>query len=183
MIGFINTAVTSSPNYNYSAVADLHIFQSTVTHALGFSVSTSRLLATDLNTDIITSNHHEVFLLFLLQTLWTLESKNSSGLTPPTYNWLVTTLELALSLNSDLLYIVSTLQTATIYNTRTVKVSLCHTLPISLRYNTHKDFNSHVKSSQADFLYSSSLRTSRGYPFQRTVSSLNRTNSVTYIAK
>jgi hypothetical protein len=34
-----------------SAIADLHTFQSTVTHALGFSVSTSRLPATDLNTD------------------------------------------------------------------------------------------------------------------------------------
>jgi hypothetical protein len=40
------------PRYRY-----LHTFQFTVAHALGFSVSTSRLLTTD-----ITSNHHEVFL-------------------------------------------------------------------------------------------------------------------------
>jgi hypothetical protein len=32
----------------------------TVTHALAFSVSTSRLLATDLNTETVTSNHYEV---------------------------------------------------------------------------------------------------------------------------
>jgi hypothetical protein len=50
MIGFIGTSVTISLNYyQYSAIADLHTFQFTVTHALGFSVSTSRLLATALN--------------------------------------------------------------------------------------------------------------------------------------
>jgi hypothetical protein len=42
------------------------------------------------------------------------------------------------------------------YNTGTIKVSLNHTLPISLQYITHKVFKSHVESSQADFLYSSS---------------------------
>jgi hypothetical protein len=47
-----------SLNYNlYSATADLHALQFTVAHALEFSVSTSRLLATDLNTQTITSNH------------------------------------------------------------------------------------------------------------------------------
>jgi hypothetical protein len=50
VIGFIGTSVTISLNYNqYSVIADLHTFQFTVAHALGFSVSTSRLLATDLN--------------------------------------------------------------------------------------------------------------------------------------
>jgi hypothetical protein len=49
MIGFIGILVTISPNYNqYSAIVDLHTFQFTVAHALEFSVSTSRLLATDL---------------------------------------------------------------------------------------------------------------------------------------
>jgi hypothetical protein len=63
MIGFIVTSVTISLNYNYySAIAELHIFQFTVAHALEFSVSTSRLLATDLNAETITSNHYEVFL-------------------------------------------------------------------------------------------------------------------------
>jgi hypothetical protein len=44
-----------------------------------------------------------------------------------------------------------------IYNIGTIKVSLNHTLPISLYYSIHKVFKSHVKSSQADFLYSSVL--------------------------
>jgi hypothetical protein len=74
MIVFIGTSVTISLSYNqYSAIADLHTFQSTVAHALGFSVSTSRLLATDLNTETITSNHYE-FLPFLAQSLWTADS-------------------------------------------------------------------------------------------------------------
>jgi hypothetical protein len=45
MIGFIGTSVTSSRNHTYySAIADLHNLQFTVGHALGFYVSTSRLL-------------------------------------------------------------------------------------------------------------------------------------------
>jgi hypothetical protein len=52
-----------SPNHTYySAIADLHTFQSTVAHAVGFSIFISRLLATDLNTETITSDHYEVFL-------------------------------------------------------------------------------------------------------------------------
>jgi hypothetical protein len=75
MIGFIGTSVTDSLNYNqYSAIADLHIFQFTFAHTLGFSVSTSRLLATNLSTETITSNHNEVFLLFLVQSPWTADS-------------------------------------------------------------------------------------------------------------
>jgi hypothetical protein len=35
-----------------------------------------------------------------------------------------------------------------IYNTGTIKVSLNHTLPISLYYSTHEVFKSHVNSSQ-----------------------------------
>jgi hypothetical protein len=45
------------------------------------------------------SNHYEVFLLFLLQSLWNLGTKNSSGLTPPAYDSIVTALELTLSLS------------------------------------------------------------------------------------
>jgi hypothetical protein len=53
MIGFISTLITHSFNCTqihkqYSDIADLHTLQFTVAHALGFSVSTSRLLATDL---------------------------------------------------------------------------------------------------------------------------------------
>jgi hypothetical protein len=63
MIGFIGTSVIISLNYNlYIAIADLHNLQFTFAQALGFSVSTIRLLATDLNTQTITSNHYEVCL-------------------------------------------------------------------------------------------------------------------------
>jgi hypothetical protein len=58
MIGFIGISVTSSLNHiYYSAIADLHNLQFTVTHALEFAVFTSRLLATDLNIETSTSNH------------------------------------------------------------------------------------------------------------------------------
>jgi hypothetical protein len=53
-------------------MADLQNLQFTVAHALEFSVSTSRLLATDLNTENSTSNHYEVFLIFLVQSPWNL---------------------------------------------------------------------------------------------------------------
>jgi hypothetical protein len=69
----------------YSAIADLHIFQFTVAHSLELSVFTSRLLATDLNTETSTRNHYKVFLIFRLQSLWNLGNKNSSGLAPPAY--------------------------------------------------------------------------------------------------
>jgi hypothetical protein len=45
-----------------------HCLQFTLAHALGFSVPTSRLLATDLNTDTITSNTYEVFWVSKLRT-------------------------------------------------------------------------------------------------------------------
>jgi hypothetical protein len=48
-------------------------------------------------------------------------------------------------------------QSSRIYDTGTIKVSLYHTLPISLCYSTHNVFKSRVKSSQADLLYSSVL--------------------------
>jgi hypothetical protein len=71
MIGFIGTSVTISLNYNhYSTTADLHTFQFTFAHALGFSIFTSPLLATDLNTETSTSDHCEVFLPFLVQSPW-----------------------------------------------------------------------------------------------------------------
>jgi hypothetical protein len=65
VIGFINNLHVITTN-NYSTITDFHTFQSTVAYALGFSLSTSRRLATDLNTEIITSNHYEVFLLLRL---------------------------------------------------------------------------------------------------------------------
>jgi hypothetical protein len=73
MIVFISTSVTSSLNHTYySAIADLHNLQFTVAYALGFSVSTSCLLAMDLNTETITSNHYEAFLPFIIQSPWNL---------------------------------------------------------------------------------------------------------------
>jgi hypothetical protein len=68
MIGFMGISVTIFLNYNQcTAIAVLHTFQFTVAHALGFSVSTSRLLATDLNTETSTSDHYEVFFDPILQ--------------------------------------------------------------------------------------------------------------------
>jgi hypothetical protein len=59
--------------------------------------------------------------------------------------------------HSTLISLVSLHQSSWIYNTETIKVSLNHTFPISLHYNTHKVFKSHIKSSQPDLLYSSLL--------------------------
>jgi uncharacterized membrane protein len=48
MIGFIDTLYTALEiTDNYSAIAYLHTLQFTVTHALGFSVFTSPILAKD----------------------------------------------------------------------------------------------------------------------------------------
>jgi hypothetical protein len=53
MIGFI-ALIHSNRNYNwYSAIADLHTLQFTVTHTLRFSGFSRRILATDFNTVII----------------------------------------------------------------------------------------------------------------------------------
>jgi hypothetical protein len=46
----------------YSAIADLHTSQFTVTHTLGFSVFASRILATDLPVSLSLQTIHEVFL-------------------------------------------------------------------------------------------------------------------------
>jgi hypothetical protein len=54
MIRFIETLYTPlGSTGNYSAIADLHTLQFTVTHALEFSVFTSHILATDFDTRII----------------------------------------------------------------------------------------------------------------------------------
>jgi hypothetical protein len=65
VIGFINNLQVVTTN-NYYTITDFRTFQSTVVHALGYSVFTTRLLAPDLNTEISISNHYEVFLLFRL---------------------------------------------------------------------------------------------------------------------
>jgi hypothetical protein len=72
MIGFISISVTSSLNHTqYSAIPELLNFQFTAAHALGFPVSSSRLLATDLNTETNTSNRYEVLAPIRLQSLCT----------------------------------------------------------------------------------------------------------------
>jgi hypothetical protein len=49
MIGFIDTLYTPPETTgNHSAITYLHILQFTFTHALGFSVFISRILATNL---------------------------------------------------------------------------------------------------------------------------------------
>jgi hypothetical protein len=48
MIEFTDTLFTTRDYRQYSAIVDLHTLQFTVTHALGLSVFTSRILATDL---------------------------------------------------------------------------------------------------------------------------------------
>jgi hypothetical protein len=72
MIGFINTLVTTSLNHiyyrQYSAIADLHTFQFTVAHALGFIVFTNRLLVTDLHTETSTvSLSHALQILHIIK--------------------------------------------------------------------------------------------------------------------
>jgi hypothetical protein len=59
MIGLIEILFTPlGTTDNYSTIAVLHTLQLTVTHALNFSVFTSRILATDLiNSLIVTTNH------------------------------------------------------------------------------------------------------------------------------
>jgi hypothetical protein len=81
MIGFTGTSFTISLNYNqYGAIADLYNLQFAVTHALGFSVSTSGLLATDLHIETTASNHYEVFLPFLVQWSWNLGTQLKTSL-------------------------------------------------------------------------------------------------------
>jgi hypothetical protein len=77
---------TFSLNYSqYRAIADLHNLQFIVAHALRFSVSTSRLLTTDLNTETATLNHYEVFLAFLIQSPWKLRTQLKLSWIPQAY--------------------------------------------------------------------------------------------------
>jgi hypothetical protein len=80
MIGFVDTLYTYlRTTGNYSAIADLHTLQCTVTHALGFSLFTSRILTTDLSQSHshfishMKSSFHGLipFLPFFSQSHWT----------------------------------------------------------------------------------------------------------------
>jgi hypothetical protein len=57
--------------------------------------------------------------------------------------------------HSSLISSVYLHESSRIYNTGTIKVSVNHTLPIPLHSSTRNVFKPRVKSSQADFLYSS----------------------------
>jgi hypothetical protein len=61
MIGFIALIHTTLNYSHYSAIADLDTLQFTVTHALGFSDFTTRILATDLSQSHYNRSIHEVF--------------------------------------------------------------------------------------------------------------------------
>jgi hypothetical protein len=68
MIGFISVYITQSllvtfSYRQYGAIADLHNLELIVAQALGFSLSASRLLATDLNTETITLSLHYTLLV------------------------------------------------------------------------------------------------------------------------
>jgi hypothetical protein len=54
MIGFIDTLHTTGTIGNYSITSNFLNLQFTITHKLGFSVFTSRILATDFITGSIT---------------------------------------------------------------------------------------------------------------------------------
>jgi hypothetical protein len=94
MIGFIATYTFTTRDYrHYSSIAVLHTFQFTVTHALGFSVFTSRILATDISLSLQTT--HEVFLsppnsfrAISSQSLWTAQnSTHFMTTTTTTVKW------------------------------------------------------------------------------------------------
>jgi hypothetical protein len=84
MIGFIDRIHTARGYRQYSAIADLHTLQFTFTHALGFSVFTSRILATDLSHSRCNFKSHMKssfnslipFSPFLLKSPWTAISRN-----------------------------------------------------------------------------------------------------------
>jgi hypothetical protein len=64
MIGSIDTLYTPLVTTgNYSATADIHLLQLTVTQALGFSVSTSRILATDSSVSLAFQLTYKVFFI------------------------------------------------------------------------------------------------------------------------
>jgi hypothetical protein len=81
MIGFIGTLVTFSLliTIKYSAVADLHNLQFAMAHALGSSVSTSRLLATDINTETITISLNYTFQVLHINKVFKSHFKSSQA--------------------------------------------------------------------------------------------------------
>jgi hypothetical protein len=97
MIGFTDPSLYNLFLYynQYSTIANLHTFQFTTVHTLGFSAPTNRILAMDLNTETITSNHYEVFLPFLVQSPW--------NANPPELDPILTPVSLFLNLYSFVL--------------------------------------------------------------------------------
>jgi hypothetical protein len=67
MIGFTAPYTFITQDYRqYSAIADLHTLQFTVTHALGLSVFTSRILALQIEQEVFISEPNS-FLAIILQ--------------------------------------------------------------------------------------------------------------------
>jgi hypothetical protein len=93
MIGFIApyTFTQFGTTGNYSAIAILHIYLFTVAHALGFSVFTSRFLATDLSQShckfkphVKSSWQSNSFLAISSQSPWTTISRTRPKSLPAT---------------------------------------------------------------------------------------------------
>jgi hypothetical protein len=79
MTGFIDAFFVQSLLITINtALSLIYTLSSSSLHTRQNSVSPSRLLATDLNTETSTSNNYEVFLSFLLQLPWTTDSLNST---------------------------------------------------------------------------------------------------------
>jgi hypothetical protein len=72
MIRFIGTLVTFSYSHLNTALPLIDTLANSPLQALGLSVFTRRLLATDLNRETITSSLYEVFLSVRLQVPWNL---------------------------------------------------------------------------------------------------------------
>jgi hypothetical protein len=148
MIGFISSWVTcpllitrTHRQYSAIAVAHLHTFQFTVAHALRFSVTTSRLLATDLDTGIITvSLNHTLQILHIYSSLHrctlATNTKNSPRTTSkwasvsPINLWSDTRKNLCASTVASLLKLVTSLLT----RSRDPSPLLCHSSVYSVAW-------------------------------------------------
>jgi hypothetical protein len=100
VIGFIDTLFTQlGTTCNYSAIADLHTLQFTTAHTLGFSVFTSRILATDAQSNS--------FLDISSQSPSTADSLSSIPLLPSSYPGRLASRNTAQFLSTELFFITT----------------------------------------------------------------------------